>query len=587
MLIGAVFIFVFKIGVIDGKYFSDLALKNLSVNFAIPPPRGIIFDHFGAALTKNVPSFDLLVVSRELKGDADDTGETISKVAQILNLPGDSLAALIAESSKKESMFFAAKGLEKDQALAIKYLNPGGFYIISNTKRQYVDGHKFSQIVGYTGQVSKNDFWDDYYFPTDTIGRLGLEAQYEKYLRGEHGNIFFIKDDSGNNTANEPNVGNSLITTIDFSLQKKLYDEVFEVLRQTNLSRAAAVIQNPNTGAVLGLVSFPSFDNNLFNDDLSVNDYKRLFENPSKPLFNRIISGLYNPGSTIKPFMGLAALEEGTVTSKDTIQDCISLTVPNPYNPELSRTFSNWRVEYGPFNLKKAIANSCNIYFFAVGGGLGKIKGLGIEKIAGYLGKAFADSVLGIDLPGEEAGFVPTPDWKLSNRGENWYLGDTYNVSIGQGDLLITPLWLNSYTSAIANGGTFYQPRIVDKIIDENKNVLETMNIQILGRLPFRSEFIDEIKNDMREAVVSGTAQLLNGLPVKAAAKTGTAEVVKGRSINSLFVSFAPLENPEIAITVLIEGSASNQGLAVRVANNVLKWYFERMQNEKVKTQDN
>ena len=194
---------------------------------------------------------------------------------------------------------------------------------------------------------------------------------------------------------------------------------------------------------------------------------------------------------------------------------------------------------------------------------------------------------MGIDLPGEEAGFVPTPDWKLSNRGENWYLGDTYNVSIGQGDLLITPLWLNSYTSAIANGGTFYQPRIVDKIIDENKNVLETMNIQILGRLPFRSEFIDEIKNDMREAVVSGTAQLLNGLPVKAAAKTGTAEVVKGRSINSLFVSFAPLENPEIAITVLIEGSASNQGLAVRVANNVLKWYFERMQNEKVKTQDN
>ena len=563
----------FKIGILDSANLSELAIRNKSVNFAMPPPRGIIFDKFNKPLVKNVPSFDLLVVSRDLKSGSVDSD--IEKVAKALGVPFDSFRDEIMENAKNNAMFFVASNLGKEEALAIKYYELPGFYVVSNIKREYIDGNKFSQIVGYVGKVNKEDLADDYYFPTDTIGRLGLEASYENLLRGKHRNIFFEKDASGNSTR-EPIIGNSLISNIDLSLQKKLYDEVFEILRESGLSRAAAVIQNPQNGAVMAMVSFPSFDSNIFNSKLSNDDFKKLFENRSKPLFNRIISGLYNPGSTIKPFIGMAALEEKIVTPQDTIRDCVSISVPNPADQGNPYVFKNWRVELGLFNLKKAIANSCNVYFFTVAGGHDKVKGLGAEKIVNYLKSAFTDSSLGIDMPGEDHGFVPTPDWKLQERGENWYLGDTYNISIGQGDLLVTPLWLNGYISAIANGGTFYKPRVADKILDDNKNILDRFFSEELGRLPFKQEVIDEVRNDMKETVVSGTAQLLKDLPVEVGAKTGTAEVAKGKSINSLFTAFAPFNNPELSITVLVEGSASNQGFAIRIAHNVLKWYFER-----------
>jgi len=240
--------------------------------------------------------------------------------------------------------------------------------------------------------------------------------------------------------------------------------------------------------------------------------------------------------------------------------------------------FKNWRQDYGLFNLRRAIAQSCNVFFFAIGGGFGNISGLGAEKIAKYLSTGLANVKLGIDMPGEEYGFVPDPDWKLQTRGENWYQGDTYNISVGQGDLLVTPLWLNTYVSAIANGGTLYKPMVAQKTVDERNNDLEVFMQKALAKLPFKDDVIREMKSDMEETVISGTAGTLKDLPVRVGAKTGTAEVVKGKSINSLFTAFAPFENPELNITVLIEGSASNQGLAIRVAHNVLKWYFGEYQ---------
>ena len=321
-----------------------------------------------------------------------------------------------------------------------------------------------------------------------------------------------------------------------------------------------------------------SFDSNLFVKGLSDNQFKNLFESKTKPLFNRVISGLYNPGSTIKPFMGMTALQEGIITSQDTIRDCVSLVVPNPFDTNSPYVFKNWRQDYGLFNLRRAIAQSCNVFFFTIGGGFGNISGLGAEKINKYLTAGLANVKLGIDLPGEEHGFVPSPDWKFQTKGENWYQGDTYNISVGQGDLLVTPLWLNTYVSAIANGGNLYKPMIAQRVVDENNNDSKIFKEEVLAKLPFRDDVIREMKSDMEETVISGTAGILKDLPVKAGAKTGTAEVVKGKSINSLFTAFAPLDQPELNITVLIEGSVSNQGLAIRTAHNVLKWYFEEYQ---------
>ena len=575
ILFATVMAFTFKTGVSDHEIYASLALQNKSVNFLIPPPRGVIMDRYGKPLVKNLPSFDLLVISREVRENQSEDDQ--NRIAGILKIKPEEFKEFILSGIKTSSIFFAASDLNKDQVLTIKYLNPKGYHIVPNTKRYYIDGHQFSQVAGYIGKVNKNDLKDEYYYSTDTIGRLGIEAQYEKVLRGEHGRIFFGKEKDED--MNKDSVqGSNLVLNIDYDLQKKLYNELYEVLASSGLSRGMAIIQNPQNGAVLAMVSFPSFDNNDFIGGLSDNQFKNLFESKAKPLFNRVISGLYNPGSTIKPFIGMTALQEGVITPQDTIRDCISLVVPNPSDKNSPYVFKNWRQDYGLFNLRRAIAQSCNIFFFTVGGGFGNISGLGAEKIYKYLTAGLANMELGIDLPGEEKGFVPSPDWKLQTRDENWYQGDTYNISVGQGDLLVTPLWLNSYISAIANGGTIYKPMIAQKVVDGMNNDLEIFKEQSLAELPFRDDVIQEMKSDMEETVISGTAGILKDLPVRSGAKTGTAEVIKGKSINSLFTAFAPFDNPELNITVLIEGSASNQGLAIRAAHNVLKWYFTEYQ---------
>ncbi len=581
ILFATVLAFTFKIGIVNHGSFAKLALQNKSVNFLIPPPRGIIMDQFGKPLVKNLPSFDLLVISREIRENSSENNQ--NKISEILKINAEDFKTFISDNIKTNSTFFAATDLNKDQVLTIKYLNPDGYYIVPNTKRYYIDGQQFSQVTGYIGKVNKDELKKEYYYSTDVIGRLGAEAQYEEILRGEHGRIFFSKDKNDNLNTDSVQ-GKNLILNIDYDLQKKLYNELYGVLASAGLSRGAAVIQNPQNGAVLAMVSFPTFDNNLFVKGLSDNQFKNIFESKTKPLFNRAISGLYNPGSTIKPFMGMIALQEGIITPQDTIRDCVSLIVPNPFDKNSPYVFKNWRQDYGLFNLRRAIAQSCNVFFFTIGGGFGNIPGLGAEKIGKYLTAGLANIKLGIDLPGEEHGFVPSPDWKLKTRGENWYQGDTYNISVGQGDLLVTPLWLNSYVSAIAlagqaNGGAIYKPMIAQRVVDENNNDLEIFKEEMLIKLPFKGEVIQEMKSDMEETVISGTAGILKDLPIRTGAKTGTAEVVKGKSINSLFTAFAPFDHPELNITVLIEGSASNQGLAIRAAHNVLKWYFGEYQH--------
>jgi penicillin-binding protein 2 len=272
----------------------------------------------------------------------------------------------------------------------------------------------------------------------------------------------------------------------------------------------------------------------------------------------------------------MIGLEENIINTDTTIKDCVGLSIQNPYNLDDVYVFRNWRTEYGIFNLHKAIANSCNIFFYMVGGGYESFNGLGVEKISNYLKSGFADSVLGIDIPGEEFGFVPTPVQKIKNKNEPWYLGDTYNISIGQGDLLVTPLWLNAYIGAIANGGIILKPNIAKKIMSVEENELVRFEYEVLGNLPFSKSSINEVRTAMRQTVLSGTAQILKGLPVSSGAKTGTAEVIKGQTTNSLFTAFAPFDNPEVTITVLIEGTTSQQGLASRAAYQVLKWYFDR-----------
>lgn len=579
MIIIALFLVIasvsFNMSILSNAMYADLSLQNKTVNFAISPPRGLILDRQGQPLVKNVPSFDLVAVSRDIPKGVDERNRILMSLSSILGTSSDELSNLIAENTKKSSLFVVASDLTKEKVLSVTQLNPRGFTVVATTKRSYLDSHEFSTVIGYTGKVNKSDLGSDsYYLSSDVVGRAGIESQYELTLRGTHGRMYFGQgQESG--VQEEPKPGQNIVLNIDADVQKQLYSALYSVLREANLNSAAAIVQDPRDGSVLGMVSFPGYDNNIFNESVSQDQYEKLFLSAGKPLFNRAISGLYNPGSTIKPFFGMAGLQEKVITPRTTIQDCINITIPNPYKPDEPSIFKNWREDFGPFNLRRSIADSCNVFFFTVGGGHDSIAGLGITKIVAFLKKAFADVLLGIDLPGEAKGFIPTPEWKEQTEHAGWFLGDTYNVSIGQGNLILSPLWINTYISAVANGGTIYKPRVANRIVDGAKNTVQLFPSQELGKLPFSPDVIREVHNDMQETVLSGTAKLLQDLPVSAGAKTGTAEVIKHQRINSLFTAFAPLESPQVTITVLVEGSPSNEGYAIRAANNFLKWYFD------------
>lgn len=576
-LVGVLLVSVGRLETARYDELSTLSLRNRTVNVSVPPPRGIIMDRSGVPLVQNVASFDVLVISRQVERDASGALTGIAALATALDREPETFALEIEDGLRKNAVFFAATDIDRAQVLSLIGSLPPGFSVITNTKREYPDGAQFSHVIGYVGKVAKSDMAaDPYYLPSDTIGRLGIESEYEHVLRGEHGRM--VIDATSETSGTLPRPGANLVLTLDAAVQKQLFNAVWGILREAGLSEAAAIAQDPRDGSVLGMVSFPAYDNNMFSGGgLSQAEYDALFQNTQRPLFNRVIGGRYNPGSTIKPFIGMAALQEGIVTSGQVVtQDCISISIPNPSNPDDPYVFRNWRPDTGPFDLNRAIADSCNVYFFTVAGGHAGFVGLGAERLTSYLTRGGVGSILDIDLPGEEHGFVPTPDWKYVTYKEPWYQGDTYNIAIGQGDLVVTPLWINSYISAIANGGTIWEPRLGGRVVDEQRVTLSTIEPIRAGSLPFSPLVVETMQRAMRRTVTDGTAKILNDLPVTAAAKTGTAEVVKGRRINSLVTVYAPADNPEIALTVLIEGSAANQGYALRVARTFLGWFFDR-----------
>jgi penicillin-binding protein 2 len=552
---------------------AQLAWSNRTVNVSVPPPRGIIMDRNGVALVENAPSFDLLVVSRMVRRLPDGTLDGITRLAAGIGREPEELTLSINDRLRSDAVFLVATDISRDAVLSVKDALPQGFYLITSTKRDYTFGPLVSHVLGYVGKVSKADMARDaYYLPSDTVGRLGIEAAYEETLRGTHGTLVFGAEDD---ETQPPRAGANLALNLDVDAQKALHTALWNILRESGLSQAAAVAQDPRSGAVLAMASFPAYDDNLFSAPLSQENVDALFNSTTRPLFNRVIAGTYNPGSTIKPLIGMSALEEGIVSAGEVVtNDCRSISVPNPNDPQNPYVFENWRPDTGPFDLRRAIADSCNVYFYTVGGGYGNIRGLGVQRIVDYLTKSGANSLTGIDLTGEDTGFVPDPDWKWRTRKEPWYQGDTYNISIGQGDLSVTPLWINTAVSAIANGGTLWRPQVADRVVDRDKTTIYDLAPSALGTLPFGPATVRSMQQAMRATVTQGTGRLLQDVGVPVAAKTGTAEVIKGRRINSIVTAYAPADDPKIAVTILVEGSATNQGYALRAAREFLRSFF-------------
>lgn len=567
--------------IIKGEQYQNLAERNRTRIFPVLAARGIIYDRNFTPLVHNIPSFDLVAAPSDLSRDLKERTSIIERVAEILGVSASGLTEQINRFDFKLSQEIPlVSNLEHEKVLFLEteLSNLPGFRIEKNTTRQYVNAPYFSHLLGYLGKLGAEEIKKNSdYFLTEKIGKAGLELIYEKVLRGQAGQRWLEIDALGRLgrkiSEQPPQAGQGLILTIDSGLQKQLYDSLSRALRSRSLGKAAAVALDPRSGGVLAAVSLPGFDNNLFTQGLSDERYADLADDTNQPFFNRAIAGQYPPGSTIKPLIGAAALEEKVITPLTEIYDYGEITIINQYYPEVIYRFGDWAA-HGPVNIFSAIARSCNVFFYTIGGGYGKIEGLGIEKLDKYFRLFGFGQTLGIDLPGERAGLVPTPVWKQKFKSEDWYIGDTYHVAIGQGDLLVTPLQVAAATAVVANGGRLITPHLVDKIVDSDKNIIKTIESKIL-----RADFIDQtnleiIKKAMRQTVTAGSALLLNDLAVSVAGKTGTAQVAGQKNPNAWFVGFAPSQDPEIVLVILLENAGEGAQVAVPIAKEVLSWYF-------------
>ncbi|TSC91927.1 MAG: penicillin-binding protein 2 [Parcubacteria group bacterium Licking1014_17] len=577
-VIGAVLVFfvvkAFQFQVVSGSKYERQAIRSNEVLYFLPSLRGIIYDRNGNPLVENIPQFDVMILQSDLPHDQQQMELEIVSLSKILGLSEADIRKTF-DGNSANAIFKIKSGVAKETAISLESESLPGVRVVANPQRNYFYGSAFAHILGYTTLVGPEDMASDFYYKTiDQKGSTGLEAYYETALRGEHGIVDF-KDETSE--VQPARLGNSLGLTADKDVQLHLFDSVSRIFKASGVSRGAAVVQNVKTGAVLGLVSVPSFDPNAFErsyDDKYRNIVNSLLNDTSHPLFNRAIAGLYSPGSTIKPLLALAGLKEGVITPQTLVNAQGSISVRSEVDPNVIYSFRDWKV-HGLTDIRKAISDSVDVYFYILGGGYENIRGLGVDKISEYYRMFLADRALGIDLLGEASGLVPDKEWKMKTKGEAWYVGDTYNISIGQGDLSITPLWLNSYISAIANGGYIYRPYLVSKEFNEKGELISETKPEIIQRIDISSAIMNVVREGMHRTTTTGTARSLSDLPVQLAAKTGTAQTT-GSNMNSLFTVYGPYGNPDIVMTVLVENIKESQSIAVRVAHDFLSWYFAK-----------
>jgi len=584
---GVLFLRALQLTIIDGPALADSAFRNIIRLTPLRADRGIIYDRNFQKLVSNLPSFDLILDKRDLPQDENQKNKEIEKVSQIIKKDVPLLQKEI-EDSKEETMV-VAENLDHETLVVLETeINDlAGFQIEQNTIRNYPEGPFFSQILGYNGRINAQEFKelkDENYFISDYIGKQGLEKSYEEVLRGQPG-VFEIQKNAAGEKSQErikstAKAGQSLVLWLDADLQKKLQTELARVVDEIGSRKGAAVAIDPKTGGVLALVSWPSFDNNLFSQGISTETFQKILSDPAKPLFNRVVSGQYASGSTIKPFIASAALQEKIISPEKQIFDQGFIEIKNQYNPEITYVFHGIE-PHGWVDLKEAIAVSSNIYFYTIGGGYKDQNGLGSTKIKKYLEFFGWGEKTGIDLPQETAGLIPDRRWKEGNIGESWYIGDTYNLSIGQGYLQMSPLQEAVAFAALANGGKLFRPQMVQKIIEgspssASSRVIREFSPELIRQLPIDEKNLKTVQEGMRDGVIYGSAVSLNSLPVKAAAKTGTAQTPKKDYYHNWVTVFAPIDDPQIVLTVMIEDVPGVRAAVLPVAKETLEWYFTR-----------
>lgn len=530
------FVRLFHLQVVQGKENRELADSNRIQIKVIHAPRGVIYDRNSKILAENNPGFRL----KEKFISRDE--------ALILEAKGDR----------------AADELEVD---AIRY---------------YPLGSITAHILGFVGQISPEELVDPKYAGYrmgDRIGRSGIEQIYETFLRGTDGAEIIEVDASGKKLRSlrkvDPTPGKNVYLAVDADLQKVAFESLQSGLLKVGSCCGAVVGVNPKSGEVLVLASLPSFDGNAFTDPERNDEVGDYFNDPLSPMLNRAISGTYPPGSTFKIATALAGLSSGKITAQTQIEDT-GVIFLGPYS------FANWYfTEYGRkegmVDIVKALQRSNDIFFYRVGQMIGE-KVLGETAVKIGMGKK-----LGIDLPGEADGLIPDNAWKEENIEESWYPGDSLHMAIGQGFVLSTPLQILAATAFVADDGNLIQPHLVTKVTQPGdiNAVVKQFKFEPIVKDIFSKEVIDLVKKGLSTVPQDGgTAWPFFSFSIPTAGKTGTAEFgdPKGRT-HAWYTSYAPVDNPQIALTVLVEAGGEGSNTSAPIAKDIYTWYFNSDKN--------
>lgn len=565
---GVIVVTLWYMQVVKGEDYLESAVRNRIRLVRIPAPRGIIRDRNGVVLADNRPSFDLMATPTEI----DDRGRLLKELSRILEIPEEQLSTRLDSFRHRpfEPVRLAADiGIVAATVFKEKSPELAGVEVQVNPVRNYPHGPSVAHLLGYVGQISPAElekYRDLGYRAYDDIGKMGMEEAYDGYLQGQSGveqvqvNARLYRDRVLSRT--DPVAGNDLRLSLDMRAQLIL-DELLAGWK------GAAVLLDPRSGDLLALVSHPSFDPNLLTRPVRRSEAAEVFSRPDAPLLNRAISGEYPAGSPYKLVLALAGLDSGIITPT-TLYDCRGVFVLGQSH------FRCWRLEgHGPLNLQDSIKQSCNVYFYHLGLELGVDR---IEKISRQLGMGERS---GIEIKGESPGLVPGRAWKREQYQRSWYPGDTVNLSIGQGYLLVTPLQLAGVGSAIAGRGKLYQPRLVTKITSPTGEVIKEAEPVLRRKIDLRPGTWDEVLAGMRRVVNEerGTGRLAAHPSIVIVGKTGTVQVGSPPDYDkhAWFLALAPGDHPELVLVLLLEDADSGGQTAAPLAGEFFQRYYARM----------
>jgi penicillin-binding protein 2 len=558
---------LFWLQIIQGSVYRDQAENNSIRVVPQRAPRGLIYDRNLQVLAGNVPNLSLGLIPAELLRHPDRVEEVLLDISRLLKLD---LKIVKQKFEQQKQRPFAPARLLTDIDRQIvtsfeeKKQNLPGAVILTDSKRIYPQ-ITAAHVLGYVGEITQRQLElkkSEGYRMGDMFGQSGIERIYDEFLRGEDGGRQVRIDAAGRELGvlkqREPVGGNNLVLTLDLALQMAAE----EVLG----SRTGAIVAlDPRNGEILALVSKPDFDPGIFSGRVSPRRWNQLLKDRGKPMANRALQGLYPPGSVFKLVTAASGLASGLITPQDRFE-CLGIYWISTW------PYRCWKeIGHGQVNLNQALAESCDVYFYQVGLRV-RVQQLYEAALSFGLGKQ-----TGIDLPGEVSGLVPNSIWKEQTQHMPWFPGNTVMMSIGQGYLLTTPLQLAVMTAAVANGGMIYKPHLLKKAINvKNQTVFEKIP-EILNRLDLDPEFFGLLRQGMVDAVHShrGTAwrSRMEGLEI--AGKTGTSQNPHGQD-HAVFVCFAPADNPQVAIAVLVENSGDGGLIAAPMARRLLETYFSK-----------